>query len=93
MKPHKHCELIKAWADGAEIQYFDSGVDRWIDNPDPQFKPVSSYRVKPDRKKYRVAKFNNPYELTNTADNDTHIAIFESSPTFIEWLTDWIEYD
>lgn len=20
MKPHKHCELIKAWADGAEIE-------------------------------------------------------------------------
>ena len=28
MKPHKHAELIKAWADGAEIQY------RWSENHD-----------------------------------------------------------
>ena len=24
MKPHKHAELIKAWADGAEIQWKDA---------------------------------------------------------------------
>ena len=23
-KPHKHAALIKAWADGAEIEYFDN---------------------------------------------------------------------
>ena len=33
-KPHKHTDLIKAWADGAEIQchYEDYG---WIDTSPP----------------------------------------------------------
>lgn len=33
MKPHKHAELIKAWADGAEIQWYDDRPreHRWKD--------------------------------------------------------------
>jgi hypothetical protein len=29
MKPHKHCELIKQWADGAEIEVFDARDNCW----------------------------------------------------------------
>ena len=29
MKPHKHAELIKAWADGAEIEYFNTTCNTW----------------------------------------------------------------
>jgi hypothetical protein len=32
MKPHKHAELIKAWADGAEIEWRIKGVD-WMPCP------------------------------------------------------------
>lgn len=28
-KPHPHAELIKAWADGALIEYFDEGTNVW----------------------------------------------------------------
>ena len=52
MKPHKHSELIKAWADGAEIEYkskffniwllFNGNKDAWVDDYD--------YRIKPEPK-------------------------------------------
>ncbi len=37
-KPHKHSAFIKAWADGAEIQ-FKSFEDKWISVKDrlPEF--------------------------------------------------------
>lgn len=47
--PHKHAELIKAWADGAEIEFNDfSG--RWAVNRDPSWSPDLKYRIKPEPK-------------------------------------------
>lgn len=52
MKPHKHAELIKAWADGAEIQLLDdNGI--WMDfreGDTPAWNPEYKYRVKPQPK-------------------------------------------
>ena len=53
MKPHKHAELIKAWADGAKIQYRPvpgygdwkdpiQGTLMWLDDVE--------YRIKPEPK-------------------------------------------
>lgn len=44
MKKHKHSELIKAWADGEEIQIFDFG--KWMDCT-PEWSETSRYRIKP----------------------------------------------
>jgi hypothetical protein len=51
--PHKHAEVIKAWADGAEIQWYDDSPreHRWKDCPisfiwDVRFQ----FRVKPEPK-------------------------------------------
>ena len=54
MKPHKHAELIKRWADGAEIQYRavpDYG--EWIDARSNNFiwDNNAEYRIKPEVKK------------------------------------------
>jgi hypothetical protein len=57
MKPHKHAELIKAWADGAQIQL------RWkIDNAnwedcDPAWTDLCEYRIKPEPKPDVVKHF------------------------------------
>ena len=48
MKPHKHAELIKAWADGAEIEVFDKGLWYWASSP--QWHTEWQYRIKPERK-------------------------------------------
>ena len=48
MKQHKHAELIKAWADGAEIQYLYAG-NEWRDCTDnsPIWNQDTLYRIKP----------------------------------------------
>jgi hypothetical protein len=44
--PHKHADLIKAWADGVAIQ-IKSGDD-WIDIHNPSWQEESEYRPHPD---------------------------------------------
>jgi hypothetical protein len=48
MKPHKHAELIKAWADGAEIECRDCRV--WYHAKDPRWQEDMEYRIKPKTK-------------------------------------------
>ena len=48
---HKHCELIKAWADGAEIQFKVQGSWCDIAKNDPRWIPNGEYRIKPEEKK------------------------------------------
>ncbi len=47
---HKHCELIKAWADGAEIQQFLTGVSGWVSLNTPSWNPDYEFRIKPESK-------------------------------------------
>jgi hypothetical protein len=49
MKPHKHAELIKAWADGAEIEYRENDSP-WFSAPRPVWNDWQEYRIKPEPK-------------------------------------------
>lgn len=57
MKPHKHAALIKAWADGAKIQFRaipNSGP--WLDgNENLIWDNWAEYRIKPEPKPDIVA--------------------------------------
>lgn len=53
MKPHKHAELIKAWADGAEIQYRYQNFIDWYDIENPDWDVSKEYRIKPAEKVVR----------------------------------------
>jgi hypothetical protein len=46
---HKHAELIKAWADGAEIQFYNV-FTQWVDVDNPEWKEGCLYRIKPELK-------------------------------------------
>lgn len=46
MKPHKHAELIKLWADGAEIECKDCGI--WYNATHPRWQEDMEYRIKPE---------------------------------------------
>ncbi len=51
MKPHKHAELIKAWADGAEIQFKSALKEEWHDaEGNPDWHENLEYRIKPEPK-------------------------------------------
>lgn len=51
-QPRKHSELIKAWADGAEIQYKSwQGVwESYLPGDSPMWDVNSEYRIKPEVK-------------------------------------------
>ena len=57
--PHKHAALIKLWADGAEIEYLDCGVD-WepVGRVGPIWDAAIEYRVKPTPKPNTVTWHN-----------------------------------
>lgn len=49
-QPHKHAEVIKAWADGAQIQVRGNLDRTWVDIPKsetPIWHHTLEYRVKP----------------------------------------------
>ena len=50
MKPHKHADLIKAWADGAEIQVLID--NNWHDAASPCWDFGCEYRAKPKNDTY-----------------------------------------
>jgi hypothetical protein len=48
-KPHPHAEVIKAWADGAQVQFQYYATKEWGDDNSPQFHVERQYRVKPEK--------------------------------------------
>lgn len=53
MKPHKHAKLIKAWADGHEVQFKTPG-EGWVSVGDyPCWMDNQEYRIKPAEKVVR----------------------------------------
>ncbi len=49
--PHKHAEIIKAWADGEPIQFYYDEEKEWKDcDLQPSWHPLNLYRIKPEPK-------------------------------------------
>lgn len=72
MNPHKHVELIKQWADGAEIEYRypkdDGSWSLWKYLTQCVFHDWYEYRIKPE-----VTQFNTQlHPLTDTEINDIY---------------------
>lgn len=94
--PHKHCEVIKAWADGAEIQVKDPHTDKWSPLTErPYWYEDMQYRVKPKTIRYRVAllnKANNEFGTT-TVNAPHEEQCVQGWGDFAYWLTDWIKVE
>jgi len=75
MTKHKHCDLIKAWADGESIQYWSPVYKRWIDFEDGQtiLWNLEKYRIKPKERLIDEISFK---ELLDMATNITPSVAF-----------------
>ena len=75
MKPHKHAELIKAWADGAEIECRDCRV--WYHAKDPKWQEDMEYRIKPKTKPDIVKTLRSfyNYEIKGNAEAEQQAAV------------------
>ena len=62
MKPHKHAAIIKAWADGAEIQWRDIFDGKWFDVESPTWKKDIEYRIKPEPDQISYLLLNHPHK-------------------------------
>lgn len=51
--PHKHKDLIIAWANGAKMQFFCKVTHCWMNCATPGWHYDTEYRVKPTTIKYR----------------------------------------
>lgn len=75
--PHKHAELIKAWADGAEIERYSTIDNEWVHAQIPYWKEDYGFRIKPEPKpdivRYGVAL----YWGRNAQDGDNIKATFD----------------
>jgi hypothetical protein len=102
--PHKHAALIKAWADGAEIQ-FRRG-DSWYDIQPAGIPPIWSlsteYRIKPEEKPKKLLRIallrvslpgKGAYTIACPCHGKKHEADIYNSSEFVRWLTDTIEYE
>ena len=62
MKPHIHADLIKLWADGAQVQIRAYDDTEWFDIDEPTWDENESYRIKPDEPKPPVVRWMWAYE-------------------------------
>ena len=64
---HKHSELIKKWADGAEIQWKDKN-GQWEDMGEPLWYEKHEYRIKPEEKSDFAVSANVIFKLGLNGD-------------------------
>lgn len=90
---HKHCEVIKAWADGKKVQVRRNADRPWEDVSDPNWFNDKEYRVKPETVKYRVSlhKSSLGRMYTLSADNERDELEYSRCACFVKWLTEWQE--
>ena len=100
-QPHKHKDLIIAWANGAEIQYKTLSKEKnneWEDIWAPLWSENTEYRVKPEPKesvhtfRIGVAAYGDVNVYTITADTEEEEQHLPSNPNFIGWISDWEPY-
>ena len=79
MKPHKHAELIKAWADGATIEarcVVPNEIGEWKTFTNPNWDvPYAQYRIKPEPKPdvvcFSGVRYEKDYEEIQWQENET----------------------
>jgi hypothetical protein len=66
-----HAELIKAWEDGAEIEFYNSSKYMWITIDHPSWDSAINYRVKPEPKIETTLTVRQLYEVWDITDTSS----------------------
>lgn len=85
-KRHKHADLIHAWADGAEIQYYNRH-DKWDNIDTPSWDKENKYRIKPKTKTVRFRNYLNENGGVRAWSS------YGIPDMFVKWLGDWQEVE
>ena len=94
-QPHKHKDVIIAWANGEQNEYYSGCNEARREIDSPSWHELDKYRVKPKEvtRQFQVAlfKFDRSF-ITITAYNSKQTKMLESHPGFVRWLTEPISY-
>ena len=95
-QPHKHKDVIIAWANGEEIEFRDPNASiEWKPIKVPSWFMDTEYRVKPEPTEsfhtFRIGAVahGNGSVYTVTADNEKEERQIQADPDFICWISDW----
>lgn len=94
-QPHKHKDVIIAWANGEQIEYRNPLISmEWEPVDFPAWGDKVEYRVKPQPviRTFQVALYKGIGYYTLSIDEDEDTKLYESDTNFIAWLTDPIPY-
>lgn len=89
-KPHKHCELIKAWADGATIEFFHPETRKWVVDHMPTWSLIVIYRIKPEPELRHVRLWMNSRGLISSISTKNKSNINDLD---YNWVSDWVEIE
>lgn len=86
MKPHVHAEVIKAWADGAEIEYYSQELEEWreIGNRCTTWHKDVKYRVKPKT----VVKYHGIMQGTDGYEDMNHNTGYHAELSHVRYPDD-----
>jgi hypothetical protein len=65
--PHKHAEIIKAWADGAEIEFYSGYHSEW--------KPIGENPMWSERLVFRIKPEPKPDKVYYGVFDETHVLV------------------
>lgn len=91
-QPHKHAECIKAWADGAEIEYRYDSTHEWRTTDCPNWITRSEYRIKPQPvivKKYTFYNCIEKYVADDLNLNHMTPQIWYDDPSTAMKMLEW----
>ena len=99
MTPRVHADVIKAWADGAQVQYRTSNHSEWIDwdlvtVDTPSFSTFWQWRVKtaPVKLMYRIALMRKPsggdffLDFAHSIEDAAKVC---ADDNFVDWASEW----
>ena len=93
MKPHKHAELIKAWADGAEIERYwtdsKTGNQFWLIDNEPMWEEWEEYRIKPDPETDPEPKVETEWMYIYCNAHESKTWISPLGPSFYQNIQNW----
>jgi hypothetical protein len=84
MKPHVHAEVIKAWADGAEIEFRTAGNSNWEITEHPFWNADKQYRVKAKT----VVKYHGIMQRTDGYEHMNHNTGYHAELSHVRYPDD-----
>lgn len=77
MKPHKHAEFIKAWADGISVEFSNGDFNGWRDVSEKHhWENETEYRIKPAAPKWPETMMTNKEINQAIATDDLQLVSF-----------------